>query len=95
MELIKCAGIGLRRNIAQFPQTANVCRPSSELLRHAPSRSGPSVLDEPLSGAPEKTVRNTMEKIQEYYMEAALTDIRIRYKDTDGLTGVAITGYKA
>jgi len=42
----------------------------------------------------EKAVRNTMEKIQEYYMEAALTDIRIRYKDADGLTGVAITGYK-
>jgi len=43
----------------------------------------------------EKTVRNTMENIQEYYMEADLTDIRIRYRDTDRLTGVAITGYKA
>lgn len=42
----------------------------------------------------EKTVRHTMEKIQEYYMEAGLTDIRIRYKDADMLTGVAITGYK-
>lgn len=43
----------------------------------------------------EKTVRNTMEKIQEHYSEAGLTDIRIRYKDADMLTGVAITGYKA
>ena len=43
----------------------------------------------------EKTVRNTMEKIQEHYSEAELTDIRIRYKDADMLTGVAITGYKA
>jgi cyclopropane fatty-acyl-phospholipid synthase-like methyltransferase len=43
----------------------------------------------------EKTVRNTMENIQEYYHEAGLTDIRIRYKDADMLTGVAITGYKA
>ncbi|HVU57481.1 MAG TPA: methyltransferase domain-containing protein [Puia sp.] len=43
----------------------------------------------------ERTVRHTMEKIQEYYIEAGLTDIRIRYKDADRLTGVAITGYKA
>lgn len=42
----------------------------------------------------EKSVRDTMEKIQEYYVEAGLTDIRIRYKDTDMLTGVAIIGYK-
>jgi len=43
----------------------------------------------------QRAVRNTMEKIQEYYMDAELTDIRIRYRDTDRLTGVAITGYKA
>lgn len=43
----------------------------------------------------EKTVRSTMEKIQEHYIEAGLTDIRIRYKDTDMLTGVAMIGYKA
>ena len=42
----------------------------------------------------EKTVRNTMEKIQEHYIGAGLTDIRIRYKDSDMLTGVAIIGYK-
>jgi len=42
----------------------------------------------------EKTVRNTMEKIQENYIGAGLTDIRIRYKDSDMLTGVAIIGYK-
>jgi SAM-dependent methyltransferase len=43
----------------------------------------------------ERTVRSTMDKIQEHYIEAGLTDIRIRYKDTDTLTGIAIIGYKA
>ncbi|HEY4206940.1 MAG TPA: methyltransferase domain-containing protein [Puia sp.] len=43
----------------------------------------------------EKSLRHALEKIQEYYLEAGLTDIRIRYKDADTPTAVAITGYKA
>jgi ubiquinone/menaquinone biosynthesis C-methylase UbiE len=43
----------------------------------------------------EKTIRESIEKIEEDYFAAGLTDIRIRYKDTDPITGVAITGYKA
>jgi len=36
---------GSGRNIARFPERSDDGRPSSELLRHAPPRSGPSVLD--------------------------------------------------
>jgi ubiquinone/menaquinone biosynthesis C-methylase UbiE len=43
----------------------------------------------------ERTVRTTMEKIQEYYIGAGLTDIRIRYKDVDAMSGVVLIGYKA
>lgn len=43
----------------------------------------------------EKIIRESIEKIEEDYLAAGLTDIRIRYKDTDPITGVAITGYKA
>lgn len=43
----------------------------------------------------EKAVRSTMDNIQEHYIGAGLTDIRIRYKDEDALNSVAITGYKA
>ena len=43
----------------------------------------------------EKSVRSTMEMIQEHYITAGLTDIRIRYKDADAVTAIAITGYKA
>jgi len=46
------------QNVAQFPQTANVCRPSSELLRHAPPRSEPTVPDELLPVAPVKNIAN-------------------------------------
>jgi len=35
----------LQGNIARFPETSNVCRPSEDLLGHDPPRSGPSVLD--------------------------------------------------
>ena len=42
----------------------------------------------------EKDIRQTVEKIQEDYMTAGLTDIRIRYKDTEPITGISITGYK-
>jgi hypothetical protein len=43
----------------------------------------------------EKAVRTAMERIQEHYLTAGLTDIRIRYKDADAISGIAITGYKA
>jgi ubiquinone/menaquinone biosynthesis C-methylase UbiE len=43
----------------------------------------------------ERTLRTTMDKIQEHYIAAGLSDIRIRYKDADLPTGVAITGFKA
>jgi hypothetical protein len=43
----------------------------------------------------EKLIRESVEKIEEDYLAAGLTDIRIRYKDTDPVTSVAVTGYKA
>ena len=43
----------------------------------------------------EKLIRVAVEKIEEDYLAAGLTDIRIRYKDTEPITGIAITGYKA
>lgn len=43
----------------------------------------------------EKLLREDVEKIEEDYLAAGLTDIRIRYKDPDLVTGIAITGYKA
>jgi ubiquinone/menaquinone biosynthesis C-methylase UbiE len=42
----------------------------------------------------EKAIRASAEKIEEDYLAAGLTDIRIRYKDTDPVTGIAVTGYK-
>lgn len=42
----------------------------------------------------EKLIRESVEKIEEDYLAAGLTDIRIRYKDTDPITSVAVTGYK-
>jgi ubiquinone/menaquinone biosynthesis C-methylase UbiE len=43
----------------------------------------------------EKAIREAIEKIEEDYLAAGLADIRIRYKDTDPVTGIAVTGYKA
>jgi hypothetical protein len=43
----------------------------------------------------EKAVRIAVDKVQDLYLTAGLTDIRIRYKDTDAITAIAITGYKA
>jgi ubiquinone/menaquinone biosynthesis C-methylase UbiE len=43
----------------------------------------------------EKLIRENVERIEEDYLAAGLTDIRIRYKDTDPVTSVAVTGYKA
>jgi len=43
----------------------------------------------------EKNIREGVEKIEEDYLAAGLTDIRIRYRDPDLITGIAITGYKA
>lgn len=43
----------------------------------------------------EKFIRESVERIEEDYLAAGLTDIRIRYKDTDPVTSVAVTGYKA
>jgi ubiquinone/menaquinone biosynthesis C-methylase UbiE len=43
----------------------------------------------------EKAIRDGIEKIEEDYLATGLTDIRIRYKDTDPITGIAVTGYKA
>lgn len=43
----------------------------------------------------EKLIRESVERIEEDYLAAGLTDIRIRYKDTDPVTSVAVTGYKA
>jgi ubiquinone/menaquinone biosynthesis C-methylase UbiE len=42
----------------------------------------------------EKTIRAEVERLEEDYLAAGLTDIRIRYKDTDPIRGIAITGYK-
>ena len=42
----------------------------------------------------EKLIRESVERIEEDYLAAGLTDIRIRYKDTDPVTSVAVTGYK-
>jgi len=43
----------------------------------------------------EKLIHENVEKIEEDYLAAGLTDIRIRYRDTEPITGVAVTGYKA
>lgn len=43
----------------------------------------------------EKLIRESVGRIEEDYLAAGLTDIRIRYKDTDPVTSVAVTGYKA
>ena len=43
----------------------------------------------------EKLIRKEAEKLEEDYVAAGLTDIRIRYKDTDPVTSIAITGYKS
>jgi len=40
-------------NVYQLCRTSNVCRPSSELLRHAPPRSGPTVLDDEIAAEAE------------------------------------------
>ncbi len=42
----------------------------------------------------EKALSAAVEEIQENYLTAGLTDIRIRYKDADTDTGIAITGFK-
>jgi len=68
----------------EFLRLSNLLRPGGRLV----------TILQPQWSLQEKTVRSTMEKIEEYYIEAGLTDLRIRYKDTDMLTGVAITGYK-
>ena len=43
----------------------------------------------------EKSLRNEAEKLEEDYLAAGLTDLRIRYKDTDPVSSIAITGNKS
>jgi ubiquinone/menaquinone biosynthesis C-methylase UbiE len=69
----------------EFLRLTNLLRPGGRLV----------TILQPRWPLHEKAERHNMDSLQEYYLEAGLTDIRIRYEDPDALSSVAITGYKA
>jgi len=69
----------------EFMRLANMLRTGGRLV----------MILQPDWSRQEKTIRAEVERLEEDYLAAGLTDIRIRYKDTDPITGIAITGYKA
>jgi ubiquinone/menaquinone biosynthesis C-methylase UbiE len=69
----------------EFMRLANLLRTGGRLV----------MILQPRWPSQDKLLREDVEKTEEDYLAAGLTDIRIRYKDTDPITAVAVTGYKA
>ena len=59
--------------LAQIPHRTNVCLPSSDLLRHSPPWSEPTVLDEPPPGGSGKTTDKVIHQLL-YFCPCPLID---------------------
>ena len=78
------AHISWRDPQTEFMRLANMLRTGGRLV----------MILQPDWARQEKAIRAEVERLEEDYLAAGLTDIRIRYKDTDPVRGIAITGYK-